>query len=255
MTAESQAAPPKTPRPRGRPRVDIDPDAVADAVAELFAEGGIDAVSILDTAEKLSISRATLYRTVPTKEHLVGILFERSTSELTENARTTLADVVDPADRLVVLVRLQVDAAIRMRRYMPVFFGGGDLPSDVVARWHKWSRDFEDIWISVVKENMEEGLLPQGDPVITARLLLGSCIWVSRWYRPTDKYDADTITETAVNLVQAIQGTPAPGSKAPAKKAPAKKAAATTKTATKKAAATTKTATKKTATKKTATKK
>lgn len=222
MTAESQPVPPKGTRPRGRPRVDIDPDAVADAVAELFAEGGIDAVSILDTAEKLSISRATLYRTVPTKEHLVGILFERSTSELTENARTTLADTEGAAERLVVLVQLQVDAAIRMRRYMPVFFGGGDLPSEVVARWHKWSRDFEDIWISVVKENMKEGLLPQGDPVITARLLLGSCIWVSRWYRPTDKYDADTITETAVNMVKAMQGQAAP---AKPKRAPRKKPA------------------------------
>lgn len=224
MTAERQPAPPKGTRPRGRPRVDIDPDAVADAVAELFAEGGIDAVSILDTAEKLSISRATLYRTVPTKEHLVGILFERSTSELTENARTTLAGTEGPPERLVILVQLQVDAAIRMRRYMPVFFGGGDLPSEVVERWHRWSRDFEEIWVSVVKENMEADLLPQGDPVITARLLLGACIWVSRWYRPTDKYDADTITETAVNLVKAMQGTPAAAKpqRASAKKASAK---------------------------------
>lgn len=220
MTAEPQSGPPKGTRPRGRPRLDIDPDAVADAVAELFAEGGIDAVSILDTAEKLSVSRATLYRTVPTKEHLIGILFERSTGELTENARSTLAETEGAAERLVVLVQLQVDAAIRMRRYMPVFFGGGDLPSDVVARWHKWSRDFEDIWVDVVTENMNEGLLPQGDPVITSRLLLGACIWVSRWYRPTDKYDADTITETAVNMVKAMQGasTPPKPKRAPRKR-------------------------------------
>jgi AcrR family transcriptional regulator len=210
MTAERQPAPAKGTRPRGRPRLDIDPDAVADAVAELFTEGGIDAVSILDTAEKLSVSRATLYRTVPTKEHLLGILFERSTSELTENARSTLAETEGAAERLEVLVKLQVDAAIRMRRYMPVFFGGGDLPSEVLARWHKWSRDFEEIWVDVVTENMRAKLLPQGDPVITARLLLGACIWVSRWYRPTDKYDADTIAETAVNMVKAMQGAPSP---------------------------------------------
>ena len=55
----------------GRPRLTIDRDAVADAVAELFAEGGYEAVSIVDTAEKLSLSRATLYRTVPTKEDLL----------------------------------------------------------------------------------------------------------------------------------------------------------------------------------------
>lgn len=63
------------PRPRGSPRLDIDKDAVADAVAELFAEGGYAAVAIADTAAKLSVSRSTLYRTVPTKEDLLGILF------------------------------------------------------------------------------------------------------------------------------------------------------------------------------------
>ncbi len=216
MTAEPT---PKKTRPRGRPRLDIDPDAVADAVAELFAEGGLEAVSILDTAEKLSVSRATLYRTVPTKEHLIGILFERSTGELTQNARATVKEIDDPAERLLSLVRLQVDAAIRMRRYMPVFFGGGDLPPDVFERWHKWSREYEKIWVSVVKDNMEAGVLAEAEPVITARLLLGSCIWVSRWYRPKDKFSPEEITEVAVGLVRSLQAPPAK----PAKKAAARK--------------------------------
>ncbi len=221
MTAEPQPEPPQGTRPRGRPRLEIDPDAVADAVAELFAEGGIEAVSILDAAEKLSVSRATLYRTVPTKEHLLGTLFERSTGELTKAARASLKETDDPAERLLALVRLQVDAAIRMRRYMPVFFGGGDLPAEVFERWHKWSREFENIWVRVIKENMKAGLVPPGDPVVTARLLLGSLIWVSRWYRPTDKQSPESITQTAVDLVKAIQGQPreeAPKPKPAAKK-------------------------------------
>jgi AcrR family transcriptional regulator len=65
---------------------------VADAVAELFAEGGYEAVSIPGTAEKLSVSRATLYRTVPTKEDLLGVLFERSTREITQRIRAVIAD-------------------------------------------------------------------------------------------------------------------------------------------------------------------
>lgn len=215
----------KPTRPRGRPRLDIDPNEVADAVAELFAEGGLEAVSILDTAEKLSVSRATLYRTVPTKDHLVGILFERSTGELTESAHAILAGTEDPADQLLGLVRLQVGAAIRMRRYMPVFFGGGDLlPPEVFERWHKWSRSYEEIWVDVIRANIESGRLGDIDPVITARLLLGSCIWVSRWYRPNDHYDSEAITETATSLIDRLLGEPSPQKAArPAKKATARK--------------------------------
>lgn len=216
---------PEVTRPRGRPRLDINLNAVADAVAELFSEGGIDAVTILDTAEKLSVSRATLYRSVPTKEHLLGILFERSTSELTKDARAALRQVDQPGERLITLVERQVDAAIRMRRYMPVFFGGGGLPTDVFDRWHRWSREYENIWVGVVKENMDAGLLVRADPVITARLLLGACIWVSRWYRPGDKYDAEQIATTAMNLVRSAQGIRIDDPSIPAPKKTAKKAA------------------------------
>jgi AcrR family transcriptional regulator len=66
----------------------IDRDAVADAVEGLYVEGGIDAVSIVGAAQRLDVSRATLYRTVPNKEDLVGILFERSMHEQVECQRS-----------------------------------------------------------------------------------------------------------------------------------------------------------------------
>ncbi|CQD18121.1 TetR family transcriptional regulator [Mycobacterium lentiflavum] len=189
-------------RPRGRPRLTIDRDAVADAVAELFHSGGYEAVSIVDTAEKLSVSRATLYRTVPTKQDLLGILFERSTREITERVETAIRDIADPAERLKEMVRLQSEAAVQMRSYMPVFFDGGDLPSDVVQRWHKWSRQFEKLWESVVAANMEAGNIEKGDLVITTRLILGMILWVSRWYRPKEKITADDIAEHAIGLLR-----------------------------------------------------
>lgn len=206
MPPPEKSEPGEGTRPRGRPRLDIDPDAVADAVAELFAEGGLDNVSIVEAAEKLNISRATLYRTVPTKEHLLGILFERSTRELLESARAVVDTIDEPREQLDALVRLHVAAAIRMRRYMPVFFGGGDLPSDVVDRWHTFSRDFEKTWIEVVAGNMRAGQIPDGDPVVATRLVMGACIWVSRWYRADGPYDQQTIADTAVALLR--HGTP-----------------------------------------------
>jgi AcrR family transcriptional regulator len=210
MSTESSAS--DTPRPRGRPRLTIDRDAVADAVAELFTEGGLDAVTIPDTADKLAVSRATLYRTVPTKEDLVGVLFERSTRELTERAKSILRDVDDPAEQLRRLITLHADAAVQMRSYMPVFFGGGGLPADVFARWHTWSRQYEKLWVKVVTANLRAGTLQGGDPVVTPRLILGMLIWVSRWYRPGEKVTPKEVADTAINLL----GLTASGSKSPA---------------------------------------
>ncbi|WP_284235487.1 TetR/AcrR family transcriptional regulator [Mycobacterium antarcticum] len=193
------------PRPRGRPRLTIGHDAVADAVAELFAEGGSDAVSIVDTAEKLSVSRATLYRTVPTKEDLLGILYERSTREITDKVRAAIAAIDDSRQQLIEIIQLQCEAAVEMRAYMPVFFGGGNLPRDVINRWHVWSREFEEMWRKVVVACMKDGYLHEDDPVVTTRLILGMILWVSRWYRPAESITAPQIAASVVRLLHLEQ--------------------------------------------------
>ena len=191
----------ESPRPRGRPRTEIDPDAVADAVAGLFEEGGMEAVSIVSAAQKLDVSRATLYRAVPTKEDLLGILFERSTRELTELVSEATEADLPVAERLCRMVELQVDAAVRMRHYLSIFFGGADLPMDVVERWHPWSREYETMWTKCVEEAMDEGVLAPSNVVTATRLILGMCIWVSRWYRPSDGIDTAHIAKSAIALL------------------------------------------------------
>ena len=189
-------------RPRGRPRKEIDLDAVADAAITLFNEGGYDAVSIEAVAEKLAVSRATLYRSVSTKEDLLGIIFERSTGDLYKNARALVRAASDPAEALFGLIRLQISAAIQLRQYLTVFFGGAGLRPDAYARWRRWSRKYEKLWVQVVQQAMEGGVLDAGEPVVTTRLLLGMVIWVARWYRPTEAATADEIADRAIELVR-----------------------------------------------------
>lgn len=187
---------------RGRPRLKIDEDEVGDAVAELFAEGGYDAVSISATAERLNVSRATLYRTVPSKQHLLNMVFDRSTRDLLESAQAVIAHHTDSRDRLCALIRLHIDVAIRLRRYMPVLFGGTGPPTDVNPKFKEWSVSNEALWEGVVRKAMDDGVLAKAEPMVTARLLLGMCIWVSRWYRLDEPYRSADISDAAVRLIR-----------------------------------------------------
>lgn len=192
---------PGGPRRRGRPRSEIDMDAVADAVAGLFLEGGATAVSIVNAAQRLEVSRATLYRAVPTKEDLVGILFERTT-RLQSELLSAVADAELPVrDKLIRLIEVQIEAAVHMRGYLPVFFGGAGLPAEVFDRWHDWSREYEATWTRCVEQAIREGVLVSSDAVVATRLILGMCIWVSRWYRPDQGISTADIARSAVRLL------------------------------------------------------
>jgi AcrR family transcriptional regulator len=174
---------------------------VADVAVQLFSEGGYDAVSVEAVAERLSVSRATLYRTVATKDELLGIVLERLTGELSAGAAEMLADTADPEEALLGLLRMQIDAAIKTRRYLTVMFGGIGLAPEAYARWQEWSRDYESLWTTAVTRAMKAGVLKWSDPRITTRLLLGMAIWVSRWYRDTEGFTSDEIAEAAVQLI------------------------------------------------------
>jgi AcrR family transcriptional regulator len=189
-------------RGRGRPRRGIDREQVADVVEALFEEGGYDAVSIEETAKRLTVSRATLYRTVPSKEHLLAILFERMTTELYDAARVIVENTeLSPRERLDQLVRAQIDAAFRQRNYLLVFFGGGNLPAEDFEKWQTWRRKYEGLWLQVISEAVEAGDLPDDDPKLITRLLTGMTTWVARWVRPNGPYDSKHIADVALRLV------------------------------------------------------
>lgn len=188
-------------RKPGRPRRNIDMSDVADAAVELFSQGGYNAVSIEATAEMLSVSRATLYRTVPTKDDLLGIVLERLTGDLLVGARDILESAKNPEDALLGILRLQIDAAIKTREYLAVLFGGHGLQTDVYKRWQEWSHNYEALWTTAVTRAMKAGVLDWADPRITTRLLLGMAIWVSRWYRPSEGFTGDEIADAAVQLI------------------------------------------------------
>lgn len=189
------------PRRPGRPRRHIDLDAVADASARLFDRVGYDGISIEAVAEILGVSRATLYRTVPSKDELLAILFERSTQDL-HQAAVAIADAgTPPRETLTALIRLQVDAAVRMRRHIAVFFGGVGLSHDAYARWKKWTHEYEAIWSGVISRAMDAGVMEKGDPLVDTRLILGMLNWVSRWYRNAEGLSSDEIAQAAIGLL------------------------------------------------------
>ena len=81
---------------------------VVAAAAEVFAERGIEA-SVPDVAERAGVGKATVYRSFPTKEHLVAAVVADHLAEFERRARAKL----DEPDAWAALEDLMGDAAVR----------------------------------------------------------------------------------------------------------------------------------------------
>ncbi|MCA1842546.1 MAG: TetR/AcrR family transcriptional regulator [Actinobacteria bacterium] len=194
--------PASPPRKRGRPPRAIETGALIEAIERLFAEGGIDAVTIERTAAELGVSRATLYRTVPSKAHLLGIHFVKMTQELDRSAReATSAPGATPRERLVGLMRVQIEAAVQMRDYFFVYFDGTQLPEGVYQDWRRWADDHERVWIETVGDAIRSGDLSPGDPLLTTRLILGMTIWIANWFRTREGFTPAEIQNRSLELL------------------------------------------------------
>jgi AcrR family transcriptional regulator len=190
------------PRKRGRPPRTIEPDAVVDAVERLFAAGGLDAVTIEKTAAELGVSRATLYRSVPSKADLLGLHFSRMTQELDRAARqATSARGATPRERLEGLIRVQIQAAVKMRDYFFVYFDGSQLPKTVYEDWRRWADDYEKVWIKTVGNCIRSGDLSPGDTLLTTRLILGMTIWVANWFRTREGFTEADVEDRTLELL------------------------------------------------------
>jgi AcrR family transcriptional regulator len=204
-SAETEPAAMLTPPPtrgRGRPRREIERERAADVIERIFETEGYEAISVVRVAQELGVSRATLYRTVPTKEHLLGVLHERMMKEALRDALRIMDDQARaPRDRLADLVRVQVAISVRQQKYLFVFFGPGWLPEEDFQRWRTWRKDYEDIWLRAVTDAMAAGDLPEDDPVVATRLLIGMTLWVARWYRESEGRNPEDIAESALRLV------------------------------------------------------
>src|SRR3954470_4591217 len=85
----------------GAPDVDADFDAVLDAAASCYLRFGVDKTTAVDIATAAGISRATLYRRYGSHEAIFLAVLIRESEEMARDSEQHLAQITDPAERLV----------------------------------------------------------------------------------------------------------------------------------------------------------
>ena len=176
-------------------------DAVLRAAAQLFNENGYHATSLDMVAERLSVTKPTLYYYVRSKEE---ILFEcvRLGLELLRGAITRAADSGGSAlDKLEAAMR-QYALIVTMDFGMCLIRVGEDpLTPDSRRRLRRLKGEIDHEFRALIEQGVAEGSLAPCDPKLAAFTLAGALSWIARWYDPAGPWAADEVARHSIELL------------------------------------------------------
>ena len=178
-------------------------EAILQAAAKCFGEQGYRATTLETIAERLGISRVTLYRYCPSKEELLIRVFERSIAIFQRDLRQICSQPIAPEEKLRQIIRHQVRLMADHRNFLTVFFSEeSSLPEEIAERARAERRIYDGLIEGVISEGIEAGRLAPLPAKLVSFAILGMCNWLYQWYQPDGPLSADEVARNFIQLVE-----------------------------------------------------
>jgi AcrR family transcriptional regulator len=166
---------------------------ILEAAADHFGRVGYDETKWADVAAAVGIGSTALYHYFESKQHCLFEIMATAVAEFRAQFDGIVKSHDDWGEALAAVLqggfdltdwevlRLRVLTAEHGRVGLPA-----SLPREEAARAsaRTQKRDLEFAWGTFLARGMEQGLVPEGDPQLLARAVIGlyNSVWV--WYRP-----------------------------------------------------------------------
>lgn len=185
-----------------------DPDSpkgmVLDHAARLFREYGYARTTVRDLAREVGILPGSIFHHFQSKDEILRLVMRDSIILNLVRVREALAEAEDSRARLRALVECELWA---------INGDTGEAWTVLVREWDSLSAagqanilelrdEYEALWLSVLEQAHEEGLMTVR-PFVLRRFLIGALSWTVNWYRP----DGDlTLTDLADEVMHLATG-------------------------------------------------
>jgi AcrR family transcriptional regulator len=166
---------------------------ILEVAADHFGRRGYEETKWADIAGSVGIGSTALYHYFESKQHCLYEIMAQALAEFREQFDHTVGVHDDWGEALVAVLRggfeLTEWEVLRLRVLTAEHARTGmhsSLPREEAARTsaRMQKQDLEFAWGTFLTRGMEQGLLPERDPQLLARALIGlyNSVWV--WYRP-----------------------------------------------------------------------
>ena len=190
-------------------------EQILDIATDYFGRYGYEATKWADVAAAVDIGSTALYHYFESKQHCLYEITARTVAARRERFDVVVADHRDWTDAMVAVLVDGFDLTdrdvLRMRVIVAEHGRVGmkrDLPREEAARENARTRkrDYEFAWGAFLARGMEQGVLPEQDPQLLARAVIGLYNSIWHWYRPGGTLSLDDVGRFFVGRELAVLG-------------------------------------------------
>ena len=192
--SSSQGANGRRTRPTRRSRDDgVRRAEIVNAAIDRFGRDGYENTKWADIADDVGIGATALYHYFDSKQHCLYEILDEALGELHERFDSITAEHADPRDALRAVCadcfELSEHEVLRNRVLVAeqaLLSGASTSEREEQARAaaREKTRALELAWTSFLEDAMRQGAIPERDPRMLARAILGLYNSIWHWYRP-----------------------------------------------------------------------
>src|SRR6266852_5244394 len=169
--------------------------------AQIFRDRGYDATSVSDIARALGITKAGLYHYFESKEALLFEITAYGLDRVRDEVIVPARAVRDPAARLRQLVIRHASIATQGRGAIAQLVDEvRALPPAARKRVEERMRAYVDLIRGTLVELRSAGRLRDVDPTVATFSLIGTILWLPRWFRQNGRLSQEQVANEIANI-------------------------------------------------------
>lgn len=195
--------------PRARPRKGslahvTDRDTVLQAAAVLFDRQGYVETTMQHIADRLRISKPTLYKHARSKSDILQLIITQWIDQSDQGLEAAL-ELEDPAARIPMLVRDWTERAVANSAHLKVFLSDEqDMPLRAMRRYREWSKKVYALFRQMIVDGQNAGYYRgDADPTVATFAILGYILLLPRWLRANGRLAPRAVADEFLKTFEA----------------------------------------------------
>lgn len=176
-------------------------EAVLRMAAQVFNEKGYQASTLDEVAERLHVTKPTLYYYVKSKDEILYECVRIGLTMLQDAITEVGASGGSAMDKLVAAMHKYTEIVTMDFGMCLIRVGEDPLPPESQRKLRRMKAAIDKEFRELIRLGIEEGSIAPCDPKIAAFTLAGALSWIGRWYRSDGALSPDDIAQQCIALL------------------------------------------------------